>query len=315
MKGQAFIGTLDDPLCRQRWEALELLCPAPFAQTLVLTTLARHFGRRVEVILSDADRNVLATALLVRHQHLWHVAAQLPLLPYAALRSHAATAPSPEQLAALLELLEHRYARIDLHLPPGWVDVRAALWRGWRARPLYTYQLSLTHSGPEHWSENPRRLFRKARAQYHFVEDAALAPALAQLVRLSYARHRRHPPLPETQLRTLLEELLPSGLLRLFGVLNDRAYPEAAVALLVHPPHAWYWLAGSEPGPAMTVLLGELWQRLQAEGFETFDFVGANTPSIAEFKRRFKPKLRLYFRLEYDRSALHTLLRRLPGLR
>lgn len=314
MKGQAVIGTLDDPVFRQRWETLEFLYPSPFVDASVLTVLARHFGRTVEVILPEPGRHALAAALLVQRQGPWRVATHLSLLPHTALRLSPATTPNAEHLEALLPLLEHRYARIDLHLPPGWLDVRPALWRGWHVRPLYTYQLSLTHSGPEHWSENPRRLFRKACSRYHVVEDPRLAPALAQLVALGYARHRRRPPLPQAQLTTLLQELLPSGLLRLFGAINDQAHPEAVVALLVHPPYAWYWLAGSKPGPAMTVLLGELWQRLYREGFRQFDFVGANTPSIAEFKRRFKPALQLYFRLEYNQSGLHALLRRLSGL-
>jgi hypothetical protein len=37
----------------------------------------------------------------------------------------------------------------------------------------------------------------------------------------------------------------------------------------------------------MTVLIGTVVPRLHALGVKSFDFVGANTPSITEFKRRF----------------------------
>lgn len=73
---------------------------------------------------------------------------------------------------------------------------------------------------------------------------------------------------------------------------------EAGVVVLHDDATAHYWIAGSRPGPAMTVLLGHLLERLASNGMKLFDFVGANTPSIAEFKRRFGPQLVSYYRVE-----------------
>ncbi len=302
---------LEDPEGRRRWEALQAARMSPFAHPEVLLGLARLFGRRVEIVEVDAEGGPAAVALLVRHMGPWRWATHPPLLPESPLIVPDTSAPVPPE--QLLEALARRYARIDLHLPTEWTDVRPALWRGWRAYPLYTYEIDLEQTSPTHWSENPRRLFRKVAQNYRLIEDVRLAPVVARLVATGYQRHRRSPPAPAERLTALLEQLTKAGPIRLFGVQNLSGATEAAVALVTERPRAWYWLAGSRPGPAMTVLLGHLWSRLREEGFRQFDFVGANTPSIAEFKRRFNPTLQLYFRLTRDRSPLQTLLRHMPG--
>jgi len=54
---------------------------------------------------------------------------------------------------------------------------------------------------------------------------------------------------------------------------------------------AWYWVAGSKRGPAMTVLLTRSLEFLREQGITTLDFMGANTDGITEFKRRFGGRL------------------------
>lgn len=302
---------LDDPEGWRRWEALQAARTSPFAHPEVLRRIGQLFDRRIEIVEVGAGKETVAVALLIRQIGPWRLATHPPLLPESPLiLPDPSTSALPDQL---LITLSQRYARVELHLPPFLTDVRQALWHGWRAYPLYTYEIDLERATPAHWSANPRRLFRKAAATYRLIEDAALAPVIARLVAASYQRHRRRPPAPAEHLTTLLNALTTTDLVRLFGVQNPTGQIEAAVALMVQRPRAWYWLAGSKPGPAMTVLLGHLWSLLHAEGFRHFDFVGANTPSIAEFKRRFSPTLRLYFRLTH--SLLQTLLRHVPGLR
>ena len=91
--------------------------------------------------------------------------------------------------------------------------------------------------------------------------------------------------------------------------------PEAGLIVLRDGASACYWIAGSVPGPAMTVLLGHVLSRLQAEGVRYFDFVGANVPPVAEFKRHFGPKLVPYLRahrtLRPDLRLLDALYHRL----
>ena len=84
-------------------------------------------------------------------------------------------------------------------------------------------------------------------------------------------------------------------MVRCFTVsLQESQAAEAGLIVLHDANSAYYWIAGSKPGPAMTVLIGNVLTELKQAKFNTFDFVGANTPSIAEFKRRFGPVLTPY---------------------
>jgi hypothetical protein len=69
---------------------------------------------------------------------------------------------------------------------------------------------------------------------------------------------------------------------------------EAAIVLLHRLSDAFYWIVGSSPGPSMTILIAHVFEHCAANNIRRFDFVGANTPSIADFKRRFGPKLTTY---------------------
>ena len=60
----------------------------------------------------------------------------------------------------------------------------------------------------------------------------------------------------------------------------------------------------------MTVLVGNLLARLRDQGVHMLDFVGANTPSIAEFKRKFGSRIVPYYRVEHVvRPELRVLQR------
>ena len=85
---------------------------------------------------------------------------------------------------------------------------------------------------------------------------------------------------------------------------RDTGAFEGGLIVLVDGSSAYYWIAGSIPGAAMTVVTGQMLFRLRSEGISTVDFVGANTPSIAAFKRRFGPTLVEYPRLVASRSRI-----------
>ncbi len=90
---------------------------------------------------------------------------------------------------------------------------------------------------------------------------------------------------------------------------KDQQQPDAGIVVLHDGETACYWIAGSKPGPAMTVLLGHVLEELKSSGLRSFDFIGANTPSIAEFKRRFGPALTPYYAgLSTPNKALGGLL-------
>ena len=216
-------------------------------------------------------------------------------------------------LDALLTLLATEFDQTSLVLHPSLDDGRAFQWAGWQVEPAYTYRLDIhdQESATAGWSSTPKHTFRSKAEDYSVREGAdAIADAVA-LVEASHERQDHALGVPLGAVQTLASRLVEAGLLRVF-VARREGVGEAAVFVLSDGRTAHYWIAGSAPGPAMTVLVGRLLDRLRDDGVAYFDFVGANVPTIAEFKRKFGSTLVPYLRA---RHVAHPALRLLDRLR
>lgn len=211
-------------------------------------------------------------------------------------------------LEDLLEAIERRFHAAALHLPPEIHDIRTFSWRGWNVRPLYTYRIFLNPAldPAEAWSESAKRIARQHAPDFELVE--ADAETQARLVVESYLRSGRKPALGESEIAALSSNLQEEGSVKNCSARNLASGEiEASVTLLQNGDEAYYWLAGSQPGAAMTVLLASLLPELASDGVRVFDFIGANTASIAEFKRRFGGQLTTYFRTTWRRGLIGRL--------
>lgn len=209
-----------------------------------------------------------------------------PLLaaPIAEAASHRRDSP----LDALLARLGAEVDQATLALVDG--DLRPYAWAGWRVTPRATYHLTLNGDVTARFSSDVRRRIRRDAPDYDLVEDPALASEAVRLIHASYQRHDLDLGLDKARMTGLAESFQAAGLARTVVARRDGVV-EAAVVIATDGRTASYWIAGSIPGPAMTVLLGQTLPRLAEEGHMLFDFCGANTPSVAEFKRRFGSEL------------------------
>lgn len=216
---------------------------------------------------------------------------------------------------ALHEALVHvsaNYHRAAFHLSPD--RARRATGSGWLSTSLFTYLVDLPNTPDDltaSWSAGTRRLFRKNAEAYRVTEDSLRATTAVEMCAAAYNRSGRPLPVPLGEMGRFAAN--PGGSVRtrtFLATRHDSSVPEAALVTLHHGKTAYYWIAGSRPGPGMTVLIGRTLVTLRQDGIRTFDFIGANTPSIAEFKRRFGPSLHEYVRLFSSRSRLlDTILR------
>lgn len=187
--------------------------------------------------------------------------------------------------------------------------------------PRFTFHLPTAplESALARWSSSQRRSFRNYKDDYRFTVSLApdetsshehetsasnLLNDLVDLTEAGYKRHGRALPLPSDGLKTWARELLESSTGRLYALqdLNSGAL-EAGVLALHHDSMAWYWLAGSRPGPAMTVLMAHIQDDLFKAGIPILDLMGANTPGITEFKRRFGGEKVRYFHVHTSTLA------------
>lgn len=226
-----------------------------------------------------------------------------PFTPYTSLLTaapftDAMVHSNKNGFTALLDQLTQRYDNLRFHLHPSITDARLFQWCQWKASPLFTYriELALIDETLSSWSESARRSFRKHNADYQFAETSDQMTEVVSLCGQSYSRNGRSSPASSRQTNQLIERLHEDHQIRTFTVKRESEQQASGGVIVLHSDReAYYWVAGSIPGPAMTVLLGNLLPLLKADGFETFDFVGANTRSIAEFKRRFGPVLIPYY--------------------
>ncbi|MBO6576152.1 MAG: GNAT family N-acetyltransferase [Rhodothermales bacterium] len=200
---------------------------------------------------------------------------------------------SRDPLNRVARHLDQEFDRVRLHLPPEATDARALQWAGWQVSPLYTYLISVA-AGQAAWSSGSRRAVRKEASTFQVVEDAGRAQEVVRLVLDGYERNGRALAFSSHSVTEAASGLLEAGLGRCLVALRD-GQAEAGVVFLVDGPRAWYWLAGSKPGPAMTVLMASALEKLGALGVTDIDMVGANTATIAEFKRRLGGRLVPYW--------------------
>ncbi|MDZ4698712.1 MAG: GNAT family N-acetyltransferase [Rhodothermales bacterium] len=303
-------GSPDDAPPAEGWSAL--LTKSSVIDPAFLVEVARILGGALRLrpriyLAGEAGKTPLAGAIIHEKRRgpfrLGVVPAFTSYTPW--LVSPPSTSSSVHGREAieerLLEAIERDFDQVRLHLPPSVLDMRPFQWRGWTVSVFYTYRITLTPAvDPEAtWSASIRRHFRTVRQGFDFREETGTGETLIALSRASYARHNRRFPADPGALAGSVAELQRMGFIRIFTVRRaSSSEVEAAVGLLFARDTAYYWMAGSIPGEAMTVLLGQLLGLLRDEGVTTFDFAGANTPTIAEFKRRFGGVLTPYFTAE-----------------
>ena len=219
----------------------------------------------------------------------------------------------------LAEHLGREYAQVQLAHAPAVRDLRAFVWAGWEVRVRYTHQLDL--SDPTALWE---RLERRTRTVIHKAEQAGfcLRPAsdvdlFRRQYEMIYAHQGERPPVPAEVVQRFAAQALDAGMAEGYLVESPQG-AVAAIVLFVRGFETVYaWVAGADPALSHTGAASLLyWRFFEQSPCKHFDFVGANIPAIALFKRGFGGDLVPYFAVEGYRhgwvKALFRGRRRLP---
>ena len=319
MSHAASIFSLDEPGIRERWSALHRasVIQTPFAALHYVEDLADVLNLPVRALFVRQEEKDIAGALVILSRKLGipyvSTSGFTPFSAIAATRlPREAEIHARESWLDLLAMnLGSNIGKVDLFLPPLIRDVRSFQWSSWRVTPFYTFRLSI--SDPDlcisNWSEGARRIHARMGNRYQLVCSDRDEHEIVRLALDSYNRQNRRPPLSSDKLEGLVLRQVRRKTATCYTVHeNESQTPSAGVAVLGSGKDAYYWVAGSTPGPAMTVLIGKMIYSLSQAGYQTFDMVGANTPSIAEFKRRLNPSLVSYFHVHHVRSRMLRIL-------
>lgn len=284
----------------ERWQAQS--DPSPFTHPDVCAAVAEAFGLSISVWTSEHS----AVVAYERRMGLGPLTAlalvQPPVVPVSApvltpFPTEAEVHKGSTDLDLLARALRETYAQATFALPSSWRDPRPFAWAGWTVEARFTYVVGLP---PERqtWGSGTRQNARVHTEAYHIYTDEEALEVAAHLQVQAY--HRKGIPFAPTvdQLVAIAGAVAGIGCLRTFVAYQGDAL-HAAALFAVAGDRATYWLAGSERGPAMTVLLAHAFDVLASEGIVELDLGGANVRSVAEFKRKFGARLVPQYRVRH----------------
>ncbi|NKB70149.1 MAG: GNAT family N-acetyltransferase [Candidatus Latescibacteria bacterium] len=220
-----------------------------------------------------------------------------PLTPHGGLLLAPVASKGPAKTEAewnratdeLVAYLQGHYHHTHLVLSPAIADIRPFTWKGWSHRARYTYQFQLGDEDSlwERLERRTRTVIRKAEKSDFRVRQTDDLDLFRRQYESIYSRQGGAPAAAAT-VQHFVGEVLAAGLGRAL-VVESAAGQAAAIVVFVHGFDTVYaWQAGADPAQNNSGALSLLYWRLLVQAPRAhFDFVGANLPSIAHFKRGF----------------------------
>ncbi len=266
-----------------------LVHDSPFLEPAYLEGLEKALNAKAEIFVADDES--FAIALYERQNYQGKTLP--PFTPFSQFWLKD-SGNSSLDLKALDEFLSTKKGRHHIHLEPG-LSTSCELEK-WDRNEFLTYHVDLASGDwSGNYSTSVKRLLKKYSGQCQVEKDEHLLLNICKLVCQSYEKSKGRPPIKVGEMQALADSCINAGLASCYAIKEKNTREiKAGIVVLKSEYRSYYWLAGGEKGPWMTVLLDRLFQDLSEEGIKYFDFMGANTPRIAEFKRRFGGELVTY---------------------
>ncbi len=289
-----------------------------FSSSAWLCLLGEVFERpATATILLFDDMPVAGIPLLTSQRGPLRVSPPLPITLYAGWLAdeHRIAVPS-DALHELFAHIEQRCHYASLGLPPEEPLAEQLRGRGWTLHQMRTRRITIADAEAlwSGYSQSLRRKLRRAgESDLHLDEDPS-SSLMADCYDLSYQRHGIAPPIPKERVRRWIDELKRSGMVDMFAGrrLDGRC---AAVRAVTRDGDMLYdWLAGADPAVAPSAshwLVDTILTRYHKHGCLYFDFMGANAPGVADFKRSFGGDLVPYVDAEWYRPSILKTINRL----
>ena len=199
-------------------------------------------------------------------------------------------------------------------------DIREFLWDGWTCHVLYTYLIDLRDLDQlwnAYFEKRTNNAIRKAEKSGFTVRKVYDRSLLIDLYKQIYAKQSRTPPVAPEIVSAFYQAAWEAGIAQMY-MAEDRSGNPASVCVVVSGGDKVYaWVSGADPDAdklgATSLLYWRMFEDL-ATSHSWFDFVGANMPSIAKFKRGFGGVLHVYYMTEKHTSRLSAAAMKGYGL-
>ncbi|MBL0175380.1 MAG: GNAT family N-acetyltransferase [Ignavibacteria bacterium] len=286
-----------------------------FASRTWLGILADVFGTTTDVaVVHGPDGPVVGIPVLTRKRGPLRVVPPPPISLYNGLVM-GPDAPADAIATGLAAVERHCHFAALLGppaFPPDLFDARPR-WRA-LAQESLVVDISDADDAWRRFSQSLRRKIRRAEEQrlvLHAIDDEGVLLALHQQ---SYARHALSPPIPGDTLRAWLRLLREEGLAECYGASLPAGGAIAARVVIPDGDVLFDWLAGADL--AHRDIAGSHWlvarilREASARSMRRFDFMGANTPGVTDFKRSFGGDALPFCTATFYRSALVRTIER-----
>ncbi len=241
------------------------------------------------------DRPVLQRVPLVPYNGVW-------IAKSAAHLAHRAQRRTARLYGCLAKEIAGRFQAATIETHPENRDLRLFTWNGWRAEVRYSFVTDLTCDPLATCDSDVRRRARKAETQgVRFVRDVQ-PQEFERLWLFTHERQGLAPEVPSGALAPLLRRLSKICDTQIHGARLADGRLAAANVVLYQASSAYYWMAAFDPQSAYTganqfCTLQTL--REACQHVRRFDWIGANTPGVADYKQSFGPALVPYARLSW----------------
>ena len=205
----------------------------------------------------------------------------------------------------LTDYLEQNYDHVFLVNTPAICDMRPFTWRGWDARLRYTYQIDLS-DGEALWDKVERRtrtVIRKAEKLGYALQQTDDTALFRRLYETIYDLQEGGPPVAGATAERFVASVLKAGMGEAYKIEAHQGQVASIVVFVNGFDTTYAWVAGATPALNKTGATSLLyWQYLNTTPLKRFDFVGANIPAVAFFKRGFGGDLVPYYVAEGYKS-------------
>lgn len=220
-------------------------------------------------------------------------------------------AASREVIRAIAEFSLSQAGKVVMINAPEFHDIREFVSMGWKCGVRYTYRSALEDIDTleKRFRSAARRQINKARKMEIKVVESNDAALFYSLYKKTFQRQEMDVPAREDFFERLLKQIEKDDCGRLFVTVDKEGRSLAGALVTWDEKRGYFAFGGSNPEywqTGSTLLLhGEIMRYLAKERhLPEYDWVGANTPSLIQFKRNFNPTLHAYYTLEKVRHPL-----------
>lgn len=202
--------------------------------------------------------------------------------------------------------LEKYFSYVKLTFPINVADIRPLIWKNFQQAVHYTYCSTIDPPEELYNGFDPaikRRIKSAEKKPHAFLKgiNQQQINNIFDLQEQSLKRQGLQNKLNREQFTSYIQLLNENHLVNIYTlVLQEK--PVSSLLTLIFRDTAYYWLAGTDSSIASTGFNQlNFWlmiRDLHDKGIRNFDFVGASTPNIANYKSNFNFKLQPYYMAE-----------------